>query len=123
MNDNSLVLTIRGRKYTPAFSFNVDNQLIKTISVQTEVDAGFEGKNKIVLIEAKNSKTHNTIIRQIFYPFKQWKSYTKKEVVLLFFEKRDNLFYIWKYGFKDENDYNSIKLLNSERYLIDGPNI
>jgi len=31
MNDESLVLTIRGRKYTPEFSFNVGNQLIKLI--------------------------------------------------------------------------------------------
>ena len=77
MDDSSLVLTIRGRKYTPQFSFKVGKQSINTISVQTEVDAGFEGKDKIVLIEAKNSKTKNTIIRQLFYPFKQWKTYTK----------------------------------------------
>jgi len=122
MDDSSLVLTIRGRKYTPQFSFKVGKQSINTISVQTEVDAGFEGKDKIVLIEAKNSKTKNTIIRQLFYPFKQWKTYTKKQVFLLFFEKRDNMFYIWQYSFKNENDYNSIELIKSDRYLIDGPN-
>ena len=122
MEDDSLVLTIRGRKYTPEFTFNVGSQSINTISVQTEVDAGFEGKDKIVLIEAKNSKTTDTIIRQLFYPFKQWKSYTKKEVLLLFFEKRGNMFYIWQYGFNNENDYNSIRLIKSERYSIEGPN-
>jgi len=122
MDDSSLVLTIRGRKYTPQFSFKVGKQSINTISVQTEVDAGFEGKDKIVLIEAKNSKTKNTIIRQLFYPFKQWKTYTKKQVFLLFFEKRNNMFYIWQYSFKNENDYNSIELIKSDRYLIDGPN-
>lgn len=122
MSDDSLVLTIRGRKYTPEFSFNVGNQCINTTSVQTEVDAGFEGKDKVVLIEAKNSKTKNTIIRQLFYPYKQWKSYTEKDVYLLFFEKRVNMYYIWQYGFDNENDYNSIRLIKSERYLIDGPN-
>ena len=122
MGDASLVLTIRGRKYTPEFSFKVGNQLINTKSVQTEVDAGFEGKDKIVLIEAKNSKTTNTIIRQLLYPYKQWKSHTKKKVFLLFFEKRENMFYIWQYGFKDENNYNSIKLIKYDRYLIDGLN-
>ena len=55
MNDMSLVLTIRGRKYTPQFSFNVGKFLIETQSVQTEVDAGYEGRNQVVLIEAKNS--------------------------------------------------------------------
>lgn len=122
MEDESLVLTIRGRKYTPEFSFHVGNQKINTTSVQTEVDAGFEGKDKIVLIEAKNAKTRNTIIRQLFYPYKQWKLQVKKEVFLLFFEKRGQLYYIWQYGFNDENDYNSIVLINSKRYFINGPN-
>ncbi|CAC9601541.1 Mu-like prophage protein gp29 [uncultured Gammaproteobacteria bacterium] len=122
MNDESLVLTIRGRKYTPEFSFMVGNQLIETKSVQTEVDAGFEGKDKIVLIEAKNSKTTDTIIRQLFYPYRKWKIETKKEVFLLFFENRDGVFYIWQYGFTNENDYNSIKLIKSGKYLIKGPN-
>jgi len=118
MNDCSLVLTIRGRKYTPKFSFQVNNHKIEVNSVQTEVDAGYEGKDKIVLIEAKNSSTNNIIIRQLFYPYKQWKSYTKKEVSLLFFEKREDIFNIWKYGFTDENNYNSIKLIKSERFKV-----
>lgn len=121
MNDESLVLTIRGRKFTPAFDFFVNNQLLSTKSVQTEVDAGYEGRDKIVLIEAKNSFTNNTIIRQLFYPFKQWKVHTKKDVFLLFFEKRNNFFYIWQYGFKNENQYNSIELIKSKRYEIISP--
>jgi hypothetical protein len=122
MEDESLVLTIRGRKYTPQFSFNVGKQLINVQSVQTEVDAGFEGRDKIVLIEAKNASTNNTIIRQLFYPYKQWKLHSKKEVFTLFFEKRGNHYFIWQYGFKNENDYNSIHLIKSARYLIEGPN-
>ena len=122
MNDESLVLTIRGRKYTPAFSFKVGEQHIETKGVQTEVDAGYEGRDKIVLIEAKNSSTTNTIIRQLFYPYKQWKQHTGKEVFLLFFEKRGDHFNIWQYGFNDENDYNSIKLIKSDKYKIIGLN-
>jgi len=122
MEDSSLLMTIRGRKYTPPFSFKVGCQLIKTESVQTEIDAGYEGRDKIVLVEAKNSKTNNTIIRQLFYPFKQWKVITNKEVFLLFFEKRGSMYYIWQYGFMDENNYNSIYLIKSERYKIIGPN-
>ncbi len=122
LDDQSLVLTIRGRKYTPPFSFQVNNQLIHTQSVQTEVDAGYEGRNKIVLIEAKNSSTRNTIIRQLFYPFKQWKLRTEKDVFLLFFEKRGEICNIWQYGFEDENNYNSIYLVRSGKYSIIGPN-
>jgi hypothetical protein len=118
MKDDSLVLTIRGRKYTPEFEFNVGSHFINTQSVQTEVDAGYEGRDKIVLIEAKNSSTNNTIIRQLFYPYKQWKIQTTKNVFLLFFEKRQDEFHIWQYGFNNENDYNSITLIKSAKYKI-----
>jgi hypothetical protein len=93
-------------------------QNITTESVQTEVDAGYEGRDKIVLVEAKNSTTRNTIIRQLFYPFKQWKIQTSKEVSLLFFEKQRDIYNIWQYAFTDENDYNSIILVKSARYKI-----
>lgn len=118
MNDQSLVLTIRGRKYTPKFSFKVGKQIIETESVQTEVDAGYEGREQIVLIEAKNAKTTNTIIRQLYYSFRQWSSYTTKKVVTLFFEKRDNTFSLWEFKFIDKENYNSIKLIILAKFEI-----
>ena len=122
MQDPTLVLTIRGRKYTPRFSFNVGNQRLTSDSVQTEVDAGYEGKNSIVLIEAKNSNATDTIIRQLYFPFRQWQLNTTKKVYPLFFERRfvDNeiIFYIWQYEFTNINDYNSIRLVKSARYRI-----
>ena len=85
--DDTLVLTIRGRKYTPKFSFYVGNTLIEVESVQTEVDAEKKKKNNVVLIEAKNSQTTDTIIRQLYYPFRQWSAYTNKNVRTLFLKK------------------------------------
>jgi hypothetical protein len=117
--DPTLVLTIRGRKYTPHFSYKFGNHLIDTQGVQTEVDAGYEGKDKIVLIEAKNSSaTKNTIIRQLYYPFRQWSEHTKKKVLLLFFEKRVDEYLIWQYEFTDTQSYDSIKLVKSKKYKI-----
>jgi hypothetical protein len=120
LNDPSLVLTIRGRKYTPKFDFIAGKfkQKITAESVQTEVDGGYEGKEQIVLIEAKNSETKNTIIRQLYYPFRQWQIHSKKQVKVLFFEKRENIYSLWAFEFKDVNNYNSIKLANSARYEI-----
>ena len=118
MDDPSLVLTIRGRKYTPEFSYKIGNTTIETKGVQTEVDAGYEGKDKIVLIEAKNSSTKNTIIRQLYYPYRQWSEHTKKKVFLLFFEKRVDEYLIWQYEFKDKDSYDSIKLVKSKKYKI-----
>lgn len=122
MNDPSLVLTIRGRKYTPPFTFNVGNFTMETEGVQTEVDAGYEGKNSVVLIEAKNSNATDTIIRQLYYPYRQWLIHTKKQVYPLFFERRiinkEVIIYIWQYEFTNINDYNSIHLVKSGRYRI-----
>lgn len=120
MDDSSLVLTIRGRKYTPDFSFFVGKQKINVSSVQTEVDAGYEGKNQIVLIEAKNFCASDIIIRQIYYPFRQWQSKTNKKVVTLFFDKeaKSNIYSIWELEFENPQDYNSIKLVKSGKYQI-----
>lgn len=122
MNDQSLVLTIRGRKYTPPFSFNVGSYTLQTESVQTEVDAGYEGRDSIVLVEAKNFSASDVIIRQLYYPFRQWSENTNKKVYTVFFEKRvikdENVFYIWQFKFEDVNNYNSIKLVKSGRYRI-----
>jgi hypothetical protein len=120
MDDETLVLTIRGRKYTPKFSFNVRKQPLTVESVQTEVDAGYEGKNQVVLIEAKNSQTTNTIIRQLFYPFRQWSHHTTKTMRTLFFEKRDNVYLLWQFDFHDKHDYNSIQLTKSQKFEIIG---
>ncbi len=120
MDDSSLVLTIRGRKYTPDFEFKVGGQLIKVSSVQTEVDAGYEGGGQVVLIEAKNFSAANVIIRQLFYPFRQWQSQTKKKVITLFFDKAsgENIYSIWQFEFSDPKNYNSIRLVKSGKFKI-----
>jgi len=118
MDDNSLVLTIRGRKYTPQFSFNVGPHLINVKSVQTEVDAGYEGRTQVVLVEAKSSSARNVIIRQLYYPFRQWQNCTKKQVATLFFQKSGDIYSIWNFRFNDIEIYNSIELVNSGKFRI-----
>lgn len=120
MNDSSLVLTIRGRKYTPDFEFKVGKQIIEVSSVQTEVDAGYEGKDQVVLIEAKNFSATNVIIRQLFYPFRQWQEQTKKKIITLFFDKASgkDVYSIWQFEFSDPKNYNSIKLVKSGKFRI-----
>jgi len=117
VEDTSLVLTIRGRKFTPEFTFTAGTHRheITAASVQTEVDGGYEGKNQIVLVEAKNTNTSNTIIRQLYYPMRQW-SICGKPVKLVFFEHRNEISTLSEYIFEDTNDYQSIKLLKQASY-------
>ena len=121
MNDSSLVLTIRGRKYTPLFSFHVGPHLVSTQSVQTEIDAGYEGRKQIVLVEAKNSNAGNVIILQLYYPYRQWTEEANKPVKTLFFAKYGNEYKIWLYEFTNPEDYNSVKLVKSETFIIADP--
>ena len=118
--DDSLVLTIRGRKYSPdaGFLFRVGKQEIEARSVQTEVDAGYEGRNQIVLIEAKSRNQTNTIIRQLYYPFRQWQHHTAKKVKTIFFDKIGDVYRIWHFEFDDPNDYNSIKIVKAQSFHI-----
>lgn len=118
IQDDSLVLTIRGRKYCPKFEFKFKEHNLIAESVQTEVDAGFEGKEQIVLIEAKNSTTQNTIIRQLYYPYRQWQINTGKRVRTLFFEKQKDEYLIWEFAFRNDYDYSSIYLKEAKRYKI-----
>lgn len=119
LNDESLVLTIRGRKYTPRFDFFVNKYKLTAESVQTEIDAGYEGKNQVVLVEAKNIGSKNIIIRQLYYPFRQWQTHTRKKVNLLFFEKQKNIYSIMHFHFTDIMNFNSIELVQSEQFEIE----
>ena len=117
--DDSLVLTIRGRKYTPQFDFVANGFPIHAESVQTEVDGGYEGREQVVLVEAKGGEADNTIIRQLYYPFRQWQNHTTKPVSTLLFQRTSNdEYHIWHFVFDNPNDYNSIRLLKSARYKI-----
>ncbi len=122
LNDDSLVLTIRGRKYTPQFSFYVGRSEIQVASVQTEVDAGYEGRDRVVLVEAKSASAANTIIRQLYYPFRQWRQATDKKIVSLFFAKNGDEYSIWNFEFTDPQNYNSIRLIDSHKFAINSPN-
>ena len=88
--------------------------------MQTEVDAGYEGKNQVVLIEAKSFSATNVIIRQLYYPFRQWQEKIKKKVVILFFDKErgKDVYSIWQFEFSDPKNYNSIKLVKSGKFRI-----
>ncbi|GIV22474.1 MAG: hypothetical protein KatS3mg025_0133 [Bacteroidia bacterium] len=121
MQDPSLVLTIRGRKYTPKMEFLAGEVRHKIVAegVQTEVDAGYEGKAQVVLVEAKNIEATNVIIRQLFYPFRQWSYHTKKEVHTLFFQKKGDEYHLWLFHFQDPHDYHSIQLTRSAVYRLD----
>lgn len=118
--DESLEMSIWGRKFSPSFNFNAYGFPLSVDGVQTEVDGGYEGKNRVVLVEAKGGNASNTIIRQLYYPFRQWQNHTAKPVSMIFFQRTiDDEYHIWQFVFDDPADYGSIRLLKSARYKIE----
>lgn len=120
LEDESIELTVRGRKRTPHFNYFVNDVVVKCEGVQTEVDAGYEGKDSLTLVEAKSSKIKNEIIRQLYFPYRKWLMDINKPVRNLFFqfEEDSKTLSFWEYGFEDYLKYDSIYLIKSEKYQL-----
>ena len=120
LEDESIELTVRGRKRTPHFNYFVNDVEVKCEGVQTEVDAGYEGKNSLTLVEAKSSKIKNEIIRQLYFPYRKWLMDINKPVRNVFFqfEEDSKILSFWEYGFEDYLKYDSIYLINSKSYQL-----
>lgn len=121
LNIGSLYQSIRGREFTKPFDFLVNKNKITTKSVQIEVDAGFEGENSIVLLEAKIGTPKDFIIRQLFYPYNNFKIISpNKEIIPVFFtyDLKIKTYNLWIYKFTNHKNYNSIKLVNNVSFKI-----
>ncbi len=108
-----LYQSIRGREYSRAFRFFVNQTLLNVSSIQLEVDSGLEGEDAIVLIEAKMGMPEDFIIRQLFYPYNHFRLVSPgKRIVPVFFtyEAGTKVFNFRIYEFTDPENYNSIRL-------------
>jgi len=117
--EDELVLTIRGRLRSGAFSYNFDKHSVSVKGVQVEVDSGYEGEN-VYLLEAKMGTRDNFITRQLYYPYRMWSDrIPTKEIIPVFISYSDKTFYIHQYKFLDKNQYNSIELIRSGAFVIE----
>ncbi|MBC7265328.1 MAG: AAA-associated domain-containing protein [Chloroflexi bacterium] len=127
VGDHTLYLAARGRKRSGAFRLRVEQEWLEVEGVQIEIDAGYEGRHSIVLIEGKIRKSPygNFIIRQLYYPYRDWTESVKvarvpKTVVPFFFihEPGTETYNFWRYSFADLLDYGSIHLVSSSSHRI-----
>lgn len=121
-NETELHSTIRGRLRSPDFDFfaTTDRQVKLAISgVQVEVDLGLEGR-RIYLLEAKIGERSDFIARQLYYPYRMWRSLVpSKEVVPLFVYYSNRTFCIREYRFAQEDVYGSLQLTSAVDYTLD----
>lgn len=123
----SLVQSISGRMRANGFSFTINsldgnkNIKIDVTKPQIEVDGGYEGKHHVVVVEAKNTITEDFIVRQLYYPYRYWSNKVNKPVIPLFFVYDSGIYTIYKFCFKDPENYNSLELLEAKRFVVRYP--
>jgi hypothetical protein len=123
VGDDTLLLTIRGKSACMPFSFRFKSaqqeHVLKVEGAQIEVDSGYEGKI-LLLIEAKFGSVEDTIIRQIYYPFRQWRDAgIEKKVVCLFLVYSNKIYSMYEFRFGDPELYQSASIARQVHYLLD----
>lgn len=119
-----LTETFNGRMGTGAFDFSINLRShaplrITVNSAQLEIDAGFENDECIVIMEAKNVLHDDFNVRQLYYPFRKYRSSVTKPIRLVFSQYNNLMYTLYEYEFANEGDFNSIQLLNSASYAFD----
>lgn len=120
-NDN--VATFNGRMSTGEFDFvvNTFRNVKRTVSVnnaQCEIDGGFENRDSIVIMEAKNVVHEDFHVRQLYYPYRLWKKKVNKPIRLVFSVYSNMIYRLFEYRFKDLEDYSSIELVKTKNYSL-----
>ena len=120
--------TFDGRMGTGVFDFRVDtvrgvSQSIHVENAQCEIDGGFENRNSVVIMEAKNVVHPDFHIRQLYYPYRIWRTRVKKPIRLLFCVYSNMIYRLFEYRFRDPENYSSIELVQMKNYSLQDTSI
>jgi hypothetical protein len=117
------IQTISGRMSSKEFDFSIKTRkgMDRSINIknsQIEIDGGYESQNQFMIVEAKNERVDDFLVRQLYYPYRLWKEKTYKEVRPVFFTYSNDIFSFFIYEFTDPNRYNSLKLIEQKDFII-----
>lgn len=120
-NDN--VATFNGRMGTGEFDFVVNTfshnkQTVNVNNAQCEIDGGFENDKSVVIMEAKNVVHEDFHIRQLYYPYRLWKTRVDKPIRLVFSVYSNMIYRLFEYRFNILEDYSSIELVRTKNYSL-----
>lgn len=126
--EEELFETVQGKMRTNEFKFEINSlnnetNLINVNGAAIEIDGGYEGRSKLVLIEAKNNLPDDFIIRQLYYPYRFWKDKVAKIVIPAFFAYENGIYNIFIYNFSDDNNYNSLEINTIKRYMLSSDSV
>lgn len=125
LDDEEIVSTVSGRMGSGVFDFNIENLKSGTLSrvtvnnSQIEIDAAYEGIRSLALFEAKRDLSEDFLVRQLYYPYRVWKSRMTKPVRPMFLVYSNGIYRIYEYAFTDPNNYSSISLVQQKNYSVE----
>lgn len=114
--DKRSIKSVSGRMTSGSFEFKINQSIVNVEGSQIEIDAGFEGEQFFSIIEAKNKKPDDFLIRQLYYPYRLWKSKISKKIKNIFLTYENNIFTFYEYDFLDVYNYNSIYFIKKKSY-------
>ncbi len=120
---SDLILTFRGRRLTPKFSFDVSNSKITVDGAQIEVDAGFENSKEIILFEAKIGIPSSFNIRQLYYPYRTLFNIKPVRNFLFCFKPEQKGYLFWEYEFNPYDNFEAVNLIQCKQYQIEVSNV
>ena len=129
LDEEELVPTVSGKMGSGLFKFEIaqindDKKINVTVeNSRMEIDGGYEGVNSLALVEAKNVVAEDFLVRQLYYPYRLWKSKITKKVRPIYVVYSNGIFTIYEYKFNDINEYSSIELVKCKKYSIEDTNI
>lgn len=125
MGNSRVSFTVNGRMSSGNFEYFIENSLhsgnsskISVQNAQVEIDAGYESSDAFCICEAKNIATEELLIRQLYYPYRLWKSKISKTILPLFLVFSNDIFHVFRYEFEDMNCYNSLHLAEHKSYTF-----
>lgn len=119
-----MAFTVFGRMGSGQFEYSINNCLtaqpyqLQVENAQCEVDGGFEGDTQFCIVESKNATVTDFLIRQLYYPYRLWRTKMTKPVVPVFLTYSNDVFLLRAFRFTDDGSYNSLELVNQKSYSL-----
>lgn len=122
--NEELYMTVFGRMTTDLFAFKINTDIgnlfeVEVDRAQMEIDAGFESENYFLILEAKNIRAEDFLIRQLYYPYRYWQNKVQKKVIPVFMTYSNDIFSFFIYEFREKDHYNSLELIEQRHYSIE----
>lgn len=116
--DDGMRLTLRGRLYSGDFRFHTPaGKPVDVSRVQIEVDAGYEGRAGIYLVEAKRGRRDDFHIRQLWYPFLNWSARSRKRVMPVFLAYSNGQYFLTEFAFGA--GFGELETVRSRNYFLE----